>query len=52
MVVAGLIGVLALADLAVGIPFGRVNIPFDAVSLLASCIIAYLAWSLTERKRP
>lgn len=52
MVVAGLIGVLALADLAVGIPFGRVNIPFDAVSLVASCIIAYLAWSLTERKRP
>ena len=31
MVVAGLIGVLCLADLAVGIPFGRINIPFDAV---------------------
>jgi hypothetical protein len=51
MVVAGLIGVLSLADLAVGIPFGRANIPFDAVCLLASCILGYLCWSITERKR-
>lgn len=51
MVVAGLIGVLSLADLAVGIPFGRANIPFDAVCLVASVILAYLAWSITERKR-
>ena len=51
MVVAGLIGVLSLADLAVGIPFGRLSIPFDAVCLVASCILGYLAWSITERKR-
>jgi hypothetical protein len=51
MVVAGLIGVLSLADLAVGIPFGRTNIPFDAVCLVASLILGYLAWSITERKR-
>ncbi|MBL6713540.1 MAG: hypothetical protein ISQ07_09150 [Pirellulales bacterium] len=51
MVVAGLIGVLCLADLAVGIPFGRINIPFDAVCLTASLLLGYLAWSITERKR-
>ena len=51
MVVAGLIGVLSLADLAVGIPFGRANIPLDAVCLFASCILGYLCWSITERKR-
>lgn len=51
MVVAGLIGVLCLADLAVGIPFGRANIPFDAVCLVACLIQGYLSWSITDRKR-
>jgi hypothetical protein len=51
MVVAGLIVVVCLADLAVGIPFGGANIPFDAVCLVSSGILAYLSWSIRERKR-
>jgi uncharacterized membrane protein len=51
MVIAGLIAILFVADLAVGIPFERVSIAVDVGFILASLIVAYLIWSIVERSR-
>jgi hypothetical protein len=51
MIVAGLIGILFLADLAAGFPFGRVSASLDIGFVVASLILAYLSWTLLERAR-
>jgi hypothetical protein len=51
MVIAGLIAILFMADLAVGIPFERASIAVDVGFILASLIVAYLSWSIVERSR-
>ena len=51
MVIAGLIAILFVADLAAGIPFERVSIAVDVGFIVASLIVAYLSWSIVERSR-
>jgi hypothetical protein len=51
MIVAGLIGVLFLADLAAGFPFGRVSVSLDIGFVVASLILVYLSWTLLEKAR-
>jgi hypothetical protein len=51
MVLAGLIGILFLADLAAGFPFGRASVPADVGFVVASGITGYLSWSLIDRTR-
>jgi hypothetical protein len=51
MVLAGLIGILFLADLAAGFPFGRVSVPADVGFVVASAITGYLSWSLIDKSR-
>jgi hypothetical protein len=51
MIIAGLIGILFLADLAAGFPFRRVSVGLDIGFFLASVILAYLSWSLFEKAR-
>lgn len=46
MIVAGIVGIMFLADLAVGFPFKRVSIAADIGFLISSAILAYLGWSV------
>ncbi|RLS35789.1 MAG: hypothetical protein DWH79_01200 [Planctomycetota bacterium] len=48
MIISGLIGILFLADLAVGFPFSRVSLPLDVGFLVSSLILAYLSWSVLD----
>ena len=52
MIIAGLVAVLFVADLAAGFPFGRLSIAIDIGFIVASVILAYLGWSITNRLRP
>jgi len=49
MIVAGIVGVLFLADLAVGFPFRRVSVMLDVGFIVTSAILAYLSWSIVEK---
>jgi len=49
MIVAGIVGVLFLADLAVGFPFRRVSVMLDVGFIVTSLILAYLSWSIVEK---
>ena len=51
MILMGLIGVLFLADLAVAVPFRRVNPMLDVAMAVASVIVTYLLWSLGPKRR-
>lgn len=51
MVIAGLIAILFVADLAVGFPFERASLAVDVGFIVASLIVAYLSWSIVERPR-
>lgn len=51
MVIAGLVGILFLADLAAGIPFGRVSLAADVGFVVSSAIVGYLSWTLVGRPR-
>lgn len=51
MMIAGLVAVLFVADLAAGFPFQRVSIAADVGFLVSSLIIAYMSWSLLEKPR-
>lgn len=51
MVIAGLVGVVFLADLAVGFPFARTSLVIDICLLIASLILGYLAWSIMPVRR-
>jgi hypothetical protein len=45
MIVAGLLALIFIADLAVGIPFNRVGTMTDVGFLVSSLILAYLSWN-------
>ena len=45
MIVAGLIALIFVADLAVKIPFGRVGTVTDVGFLVSALILAYLSWN-------
>ena len=45
MIVAGLLAFVFTADLAVGIPFGRVGTLTDVGFLVSALILAYLSWN-------
>jgi hypothetical protein len=45
MVVAGLLTLIFTADLAVGIPFGRVELTTDVGFLASAVILGYLSWN-------
>lgn len=49
MIIAGLVAVLFVADLAAGFPFGRLSIAIDIGFIVSSVILAYLGWSITNR---
>ncbi|HYO26396.1 MAG TPA: hypothetical protein VEQ85_15755 [Lacipirellulaceae bacterium] len=44
MVVAGLLGIIFSADLAVGIPFAGASPLMDVGAIVAAAILGYLAW--------
>ncbi len=44
MVVAGVVGLAFLLDLAVGIPFDGANWVMDVGALMAAAILGYLSW--------
>ena len=44
MVVAGLVGLVFVLDLAVGIPFDRANSVMDIGALIGAAILGYLSW--------
>ena len=45
MVVAGLVSLVFLLDLALGIPFNKANMLMDAGFFVCSLILGYLSWS-------
>jgi hypothetical protein len=45
MIVAGLLALIFIADLAVGIPFGRYGTMTDVGFVISSLILAYLSWN-------
>ncbi|MGB8852613.1 MAG: hypothetical protein WCC69_03505 [Pirellulales bacterium] len=51
LVIAGLIAILFVADLAVGFPFERASLAVDIGFIVASLIVSYLSWSIVERPR-
>lgn len=44
MVVAALVGLIFLLDLAVGVPFATANWVMDVGALIAAAILGYLSW--------
>jgi hypothetical protein len=51
MVVAGLVGLVFVADLAVNIPFDGANKVMDVGAVLAAAILGYLAWDAMREIR-
>lgn len=51
LIIAGLVAVLCIADLAVGFPFRRVSVVVDAGFLVASLLLAAMSWSILDRRR-
>lgn len=45
MIVAGLLALVFIADLAVGIPFGGVKMVTDIGFVVSSLLLAYLSWN-------
>ena len=45
MIVAGLLALIFIADLAMGIPFSRFGTMTDVGFLVSSLILAYLSWN-------
>jgi hypothetical protein len=44
MVVAGLVGLLFMLDLAVGIPFSKASLLMDVGGMIAALLLGYLSW--------
>jgi hypothetical protein len=44
MVVAGLVGLVFLLDLAVSFPFDRASVVMDVGALVAAGLLGYLSW--------
>lgn len=51
MIIAGLVAVVFLADLAAAFPFERVSVAADVGFVAAGVMLAYLSWSIMERPR-
>jgi len=51
MVVASLVGLVFVLDLAVGIPFDRANMVMDIGALIAAAILGYLSWDALREVR-
>ena len=44
LVVAGLLALTFVADLALGVPFGRAQIMMDVGALVGAGLLGYLSW--------
>ena len=44
MVVAGLVGVASVVDMAIGWPFGKVSMVMDVMFLLSAAAVGYMAF--------
>lgn len=44
MVVAGLVGLVFVLDLAVGIPFSKASLLMDVGGMIAALLLGYLSW--------
>ena len=44
MVVAGLVALMFIADMAIGIPFGGARWTMDIGAIVAAGVLGYLAW--------
>lgn len=44
MVVAGLVGLIFVLDLAVSVPFDRASVMMDVGALIAAGLLGYLSW--------
>jgi hypothetical protein len=51
MGVAGLLLLLFLLDLVVKVPFGGISMVVDILGLLASALVAFLAWDASRELR-
>ena len=50
MVVAILVLILFLLDLAIGIPFKRASTTLDVVFMISALVLAYLSWSTLKEQ--
>lgn len=50
MVVAILVLILFLVDLAIGVPFKRASTTLDVVFLISAGILAYMSWSTLKEQ--
>ncbi len=49
LIVAGLVTILFIADLAAGFPFQRASVATDVGFVISGLIVAYLSWTLMTR---
>lgn len=49
LIVAGLVTILFIADLAAGFPFQRASLATDVGFVISGLIVAYLSWSLLAK---
>lgn len=50
-VVAGLVALIAILDLALGIPFNRQSIVMDVLFLIGAGVIIYMGWDAFQDLR-
>lgn len=50
MVVAILVLILFLIDLAIGVPFKRASTTLDVVFMISAMILAYMSWSTLKEQ--
>ncbi len=50
MVVAILVLILFLIDLAVGVPFKRASTTLDVVFMISAAILAYMSWTTLKEQ--
>lgn len=51
MVVAGLVALLFILDLAIGIPFSQASMLMDVGGLIAAGVLGYLSWDALQDTR-
>jgi hypothetical protein len=51
MVVAGLVALVFLADIAVGVPFQGASKTMDVGAIIAASVLGYLAWDAMREAR-
>jgi threonine/homoserine/homoserine lactone efflux protein len=50
MVVAILVLILFLVDLAIGVPFKRASTTLDVVFMISAMVLAYMSWSTLKEQ--